>query len=83
MKFSISSIQQNNIEEVPTIEWNEILPRNPNDYAAIIKTVSEALVGGKQIVTKEELREWAGLESGASFKKPTGSELATLRKDVK
>lgn len=73
----------NKIDEVPTIEWNEILPRDPNDYANIIKVVSEALVGGKQIVTKEELREWAGLDSGASFKKPSGSELATLKKDVK
>ncbi len=73
----------NDVEEIPTIEWNDILPRNPNDYAAIIKAVSEAMVEGKQIVTREELREWAGLESGASFKKPTGTEMATLRKDVK
>ena len=58
----------NNIDDIPMIEWNEILPRNPNDYANIIKVVSEALVGGKGIATKEELREWAGLGSQVQFK---------------
>ncbi len=70
----------NNIEEIPTIEWNEILPKNPNDYANIIKVVSEAVIGGKHIATVEEMREWAGLGSQATFKKPIGSELPTVQK---
>lgn len=69
----------NNIDEVPTIEWNEILPRNPNDYAQVIKVLSEAMIGGKQIISTEEIRELAGLGRSADFKKPTG-ELAEVKK---
>ncbi len=71
------------IEEVPMIEWNEILPKNPNDYANIIKVVSEAMAGGKPIASREEIREMAGLGSQVSYKKPQGTELAELRKDAK
>lgn len=66
------------IEHVPTIEWNEILPKNPNDYAQIIKVVSEAMVGGKQIATIEELREMAGLGKNVAFKPVAGG--ASLQK---
>ena len=65
-----------NIEDIPTIEWNEILPRNPNDYANVIKVLTEAMVGGKQIITAEEARELAGLGKAVDYKSPTGSELA-------
>jgi len=58
----------NGIEEIPIIEWNEILPKSLTDYANVIKTLSEAMVGGKQIITFEEAREIAGLEKGKSTK---------------
>lgn len=64
------------IEEVPTIEWNEILPKNLKDYANVVKVLSEALIGGKQIITFEEARELAGLGKQVSFKKPTGAQPA-------
>ena len=57
------------IEEVPTIEWNEILPKNIKDYANVVKTLTEAMVGGKQIISMEEARELAGLGKQISFKK--------------
>lgn len=51
------------IEEIPQIEWNEILPKNLGDYANIIKTLSEIVRGGKPLVSDEELREMADLNS--------------------
>ncbi|KKM70383.1 hypothetical protein LCGC14_1441280 [marine sediment metagenome] len=68
------------IDEVPTIEWNEILPRNIKDYANVVKLLSEAMIGDKQILSMEEARELAGLGKQVSFKKPTGNELAEIRK---
>ncbi len=62
-----------NIEEVPTIEWNEILPKNIKDYANVVKVLSEAMIGGKQILNMEEARELAGLGKQVSFKKSSGS----------
>jgi len=56
------------IEEIPKVEWNEILPRNPNDYANIIKVLSEILRKGKPIISTEELREMAGLTSETILK---------------
>ncbi len=49
------------IDEVPMIEWNEILPRNPTDYAEIVKIFSEVMIGGKPMISMEEGRELAGL----------------------
>lgn len=63
-----------NIEETPKVEWNEILPRNPNDYANIVKVLSEITRNNKPLVSKEELREMAGLTSETRFQ--TGVELA-------
>ncbi len=71
----------NNVEEVPTIEWNEILPKNITDYANVVKVLSEAIIGGKQIITMEEARELAGLGKQVSFKKSTGA-LSEAFKDV-
>jgi len=56
------------IEEVPKVEWNEILPKNPNDYSQIVKVLSDAMIDGKHVVTREEVREIAGLTSETSFK---------------
>jgi len=67
------------IDEVPTVEWNDILPKSVTDYANIVKVLSEAMVGGKQIITFEEARELAGLDTNITFKKPTGSELAETK----
>ncbi len=69
----------NNIDEIPTIEWNEILPKNLKDYAAVVKTLSDVMIGDKQILSKEEARELAGLGKQVTFKKPTGAELAEVR----
>jgi len=63
------------IDEVPTIEWNEILPKSVSDYANVIKVLSEAMIGGKQIITFEEARELAGLGKSSDFKKPSESQL--------
>ena len=68
-----------NIDEVPMIEWNEILPKNLKDYANVVKVLSEAMIGGRQILSMEEARELAGLGKQVSFKKPTGAELAETR----
>ncbi len=68
------------IDEVPTVEWNEILPKHITDYANVIKVLTEAMVGGKQIITYEEARELAGLGKNITFKKITGSELAEVIK---
>jgi len=58
------------IDEVPKIEWNEILPRNPNDYANVIQVLSQSVEGQKPIATREELREMAGLpDENATGKK--------------
>ncbi len=69
----------NNIEEVPTIEWNEILPKNLKDYANVIKSLSSVMIGGKQMLSMEEARELAGLGKSVMFKKTTGAELAEVR----
>ncbi len=58
----------NKIEEIPKIEWNEILPRNPNNYAAIIKVFSELIRDDKPVVSGEELREMGGLTNETAFK---------------
>lgn len=67
------------IEEVPTIEWNEILPKNLKDYANVINQLASVMIGGKQIITAEEARELAGLGKSVTFKKPAGAELAEVR----
>ena len=58
----------NKIEEIPKIEWNEVLPRNPNDYANIIKVFSELMRNDNPVVSGEELREMGGLTNETSFK---------------
>ncbi len=58
----------NKIEEIPKVEWNEILPRDPNDYANIIKVFSELIRDEKPVVSGEELREMGGLTNETSFK---------------
>lgn len=60
----------NKVEEIPTIEWNEILPRNLKDYSNVVKVLSETLIKGRQILSMEEAREIAGLGKSATFKKP-------------
>lgn len=67
-----------NVEDVPMVEWNEILPRNPNDYANVIQVLTQAMIGGKHIITAEEAREMAGLGKNYSYKSQ-GSELAEKR----
>jgi len=62
------------IDEVPMIEWNDVLPRSVTDYANVVKTLTESMVGGKQIVTFEEARELAGLDKEISFKKQKKGE---------
>ncbi len=69
----------NNIDEIPTIEWNEILPKNLKDYSAVVKVLSDVMIGDKQIISREEARELAGLGKSVAFKKPTGAELAEVR----
>ena len=69
----------NKVDEVPSIEWNEILPKNLKDYANVIKVLSSVMIGGKQIVTAEECRELAGLGKSVTFKKATGAELSVVR----
>ncbi len=67
----------NNIDEVPTIEWNEILPKNPTDYADIVKTLTESLIDEKQILSIEEARELAGLGKNVDYKKSDTSGTLT------
>lgn len=64
----------NKIEEIPKVEWNEILPRDPNDYANIIKVFSELVRDEKPVVSGEELREMGGLTNETSFK-TTGTSI--------
>ncbi len=73
----------NKIEEVPMIEWNEILPRNPTDYAEIIKKLTEAMVGGKQIINMEEARELAGLGPKVLAKTKPGKTRLTKKVIIK
>ena len=58
----------NKIEEIPKVEWNEILPIDPNDFANIIKVFSELERNKKPVVSGEELREMGGLTNETSFK---------------
>lgn len=57
------------IEEVPTIEWNDILPKSIQDYANVIKVLSSIAIGGEPVLTIEEAREMAGLGPKVGFKK--------------
>lgn len=76
----------NKIEEIPKCEWNEILPRDPNDYANIIKVFSELMRDEKPVVSGEELREMGGLTNETSFKTrlemAKGSEKEPIRTEV-
>ncbi len=72
----------NKIDEVPYIEWNEILPKNLKDYANVVKVLSESEIGGKQILSMEEARELAGLGKQVSFKKE-GPEKTPKRTEKK
>ena len=76
----------NKIEEIPKVEWNEILPRNPNDYANIIKVFSELVRDEKPVVSGEELREMGGLTNETSFKTrlemAKGSEKEPIRTEA-
>ncbi len=73
----------NKIDEVPTIEWNEILPRNPTDYADIVKTFSEVMIGDEQMLTMEEARELAGLGPKVLSKKKQGKTRLTKKIVIK
>lgn len=64
------------IDEVPMIEWNEILPSTPEDLAATINTLSQTLIGEKCVITYEEARELLSLGKDIDYKKPTGAELS-------
>jgi len=66
------------VDEVPMIEWNDILPKSVSDYANVVKTLCDSMIDNKHVVTREEVRELAGLGAEeVSFKKPTqGAELA-------
>ncbi len=57
------------VDEIPMIEWNDILPNNIQDYANVIQQLSNVMIGGKQIITYEEAREMAGLGKSVAFKK--------------
>ncbi len=59
----------NKIDEIPEVEWNDILPKDPNDYANIISIMSKIERDGKPIITAEEIREWADLSKETRFKK--------------
>jgi len=72
----------NKIEEVPTIEWNDILPRTIADSANVIKSLSEVIVNNKQIFSAEELREISGVGDKVSFKKESKSELSEITIEV-
>ena len=67
------------INEVPMIEWNEILPSTPIELAAAINTLSQTFFGKQCIINYEEARELLNLGNDVSFKKPTGSELAETK----
>ncbi len=64
-----------NIDEVPMIEWNEILPSSPIELAAAINTLSQTFINKKCIITYEEARELLNLGKDVSFKKHTGAAL--------
>ena len=64
------------IDEVPMIEWNEILPSTPVELASAINTLSQTFINKKCVITYEEARELLNLGKDVSFKKPAGTELA-------
>lgn len=71
-------MELNGVEEVPKIEWNEVVPRDPNDYSGIIKVLSKIERNGQPVVSAEELREMAGLTTETDFK--SGVELSRKKK---
>ena len=70
----------NKIDEIPRIEWNEILPRDQKDYATIVKDLSAIMIDGKQIISAEEARELCGLGKNIDFKKGELAENKKLNK---
>ena len=70
------------IDEVPMIEWNEILPSTPIELASSIKTLSETIIGEKCIITFEEARELLNLGKDISFKKPAKENLSEKTRET-
>jgi len=64
------------IDEIPIIEWNEILPSSPTELAATVNTLSQTLIGEKCVITFEEARELLNLGKDVDYKKPAGTELS-------
>ena len=68
-----------NVDEIPMIEWNEILPSSPTELAATVNTLSQTLIGEECVITHEEARELLSLGKDVDYKKPTGTELSEKR----
>lgn len=71
----------NEVEEVPTIEWNEILPRDPTELAEAIQKLSSTLIGDEQILNIEEARELAGLGKSISYKMETEKSQLSIKRE--
>jgi hypothetical protein len=58
----------NKIDDVPTIEFNEILPHDTESASNIIKNLADIKIEGKELMTHEEAREILQLGKHIDFK---------------